>query len=303
MRWFPLVLLLGCVAPIESDDDDATEEPTPAPVLEHRFSFVVLADPHVVGPGTHADRLELCLEWIEDQRDSRALELVVVVGDIGWSDGLELSKALLDTLSIPYLPVLGDNPIQVGDEEDWDRVFGPHLDSLADRFEGWTRAPVEGWTPVQEVDTWFQSSAFDYRGLRFLSLDWNTRHQGGLLSELADTHDFAGGTLPFLEGELAGLVDGAQEDVLLFSHIPMHVPAFTAAELDAVTGLTAPVGNRVFANFAGHYHGDGHEVVEAGGYEVFVTDATWDDEITLRVVEVWGDGERFEYVQDLVILE
>ena len=118
-----------------------------------------------------------------------------------------------------------------------------------------------------------------------------------------ELNDFEGGTLPFFQDHVGTLEASEAEDVLLFSHHPMHVPGFTAAELESVTTLTAPVGDRVYANFAGHYHGNGHEFIDAGGYEVFVTDATWDDEITLRVVEVWGDGARFEYRQELVVLD
>ncbi len=305
MRLLFLLLLLAACSPPEAigDDDDATEEePTPAD-SEHLFSFAVLADPHITGEGDHADRLRRAIDWIALEEDARAIELVLVLGDIGWGGGLELSKVLLDELPMPYLPVLGDNPIQVGDEEDWDRVFGPHLESLSQEMEGWARGPVAGWTPVQEADAWFQNAAFDYGGLRFVSLDFNTRHQGGLLSELADLHDFEGGTMPFLEEQLATLAPGWDENVVMASHHPMHIPAFTADELAQLTGEIAPHSHRVFGDFAGHYHGDGHEVIDEGGYEVFVTDATWDDEVTVRVVEVWGDGQAVSFVQDLVIVD
>ena len=305
MSLLPLVLLLASCMPPEvpaDDDDDATEAPTPAPEAEHLFSFAILADPHVVDDGDNAQRLQQTVDWITEEQDARSIELVLVVGDIGWGAGLEISRQILDELPMPYVPIVGDNPIQVGDEEAWNTVFGPQLESLADQLDGWIRGPVAGWTPIQEADAWFQNSAFDYRGLRFVNLDWNTRHMGGLLSELADLHDFEGGTFPFFDEQLATLAPGADENVVMVSHHPMHIPSFTEGELGSITERTGPLGDRVFADFAGHYHADGHEVIEDGGYEVFVTDATWDDVVTIRLVEVWGDGEAFGYVQDLVVL-
>jgi hypothetical protein len=43
--------------------------------------------------------------------------------------------------------------------------------------------------------------------------------------------------------------------------------------------------------------------VEEGGYTAWVTDATWDDENTLRVVSVYSNGERQRYEQELVVLD
>ena len=72
------------------------------------------------------------------------------------------------------------------------------------------------------------------------------------------------------------------------------------AELAAITLLTEPLEDFVAANYAGHYHVDYEHTPEDAGYDVFVTDALWDDVVTVRVVEVWGDAAGFEYVQDLV---
>ena len=63
------------------------------------------------------------------------------------------------------------------------------------------------------------------------------------------------------------------------------------------------VSDRVAGAYSGHLHLDFEESVLDGGYEVFITDATWDDDNRVRVVEVWGNGERFEYTQELVTVE
>ncbi|MBW1880450.1 MAG: hypothetical protein JRJ84_18995, partial [Deltaproteobacteria bacterium] len=63
---------------------------------------------------------------------------------------------------------------------------------------------------------------------------------------------------------------------------------------------TSSMGDVVAANYAGHYHIDVEQVIDDGDYDLFVTDATWDDDNRVRLVEVWGNGERFEYVQELI---
>lgn len=302
MRLLLLLLLLAACTPADppaADDDDSTPEPGE---LEFRFSFAILADPHVVNEGEHAERLRSCVAWLGEQAVDRTIELVLVVGDIGWSGGLELSRSILDELPMAYVPVLGDNEIQAGDEQQFEAVFGPVYGQLADEFGNFTRGTVEAWNPDHDRTSWFQNAAFDHGGLRFVVLDWNSRRLGGLLSETADLHDFDGGSFPFFAETLDELTDGAGEDVVLASHHPMHIPSFTLDELDQVTEHTHEHADRVFGNFAGHYHVDGHETIEQGGYEVYVTDATWDDEITIRLVEVWGNELGFEYEHELVIL-
>ena len=42
--------------------------------------------------------------------------------------------------------------------------------------------------------------------------------------------------------------------------------------------------------------------MDEGGYTAWVTDAIWDDENTIRVVEVHTNGLTHTYVQDLVVI-
>ena len=71
--------------------------------------------------------------------------------------------------------------------------------------------------------SWFQNVRFEHRGLTFVGLDWVTRAEGFVESEMADLHDFEGGTFRFLAAEIDGLETNDTEDVLLFSHHPMIV--------------------------------------------------------------------------------
>lgn len=294
------LLLAGCAT--ESTHDSSADSAIEVQ-LTHQFSFVVIADPHIQGNADHDARLQAAVDWIEDQKDARMIEVVAVVGDIGWGEGLVRSRELLDGLSMPYLPVLGDNEVHVETGEPFDEVFGSRIDNLATATEQWRRGPVEVYNPVHNRPSWMQNYAFQHRGLTFVALDWVSRSDSSVLGELAELHDFEDGTLPWLTAELETLDNAPSEDVLLFSHHPMHTPSFNLEQLDRLTGLLGPLEGRIAANWAGHYHVNFEEEVEDGGYEVFVTDATWDDENTVRVVEVWSNGTTHEYRQELIVLE
>ena len=42
--------------------------------------------------------------------------------------------------------------------------------------------------------------------------------------------------------------------------------------------------------------------MEDGGFDVWITDALWDDVRTVRLVEVWNTVDGFAYEQELVLL-
>ncbi len=294
--------LAACHPP---DDDDSAVDDGPGP-LEHRFTFAVVADPHVVGEGhTHLDRLTTVVGWLTAEADARAIELVLVVGDVAWGEGMEPARAALDALPVPYVPLIGDNEIQSGQEEEYDQVFGPRFDALEPDFGAFERAPTPVWNPEHDQDSWFQNVTFEHRGVTFVGVDWAHRTTGSLLGESAELHDFDGGTWEHFVRWLDEVADdGPAESIVLASHHPMHLSpgAFSMDEVDRIQGVTGPRRDAVYGNFAGHYHFDAEETSDDGSYEIFVTDATWDDEITLRLVEVWGNEATFEYRHELVVL-
>ncbi len=306
-RVWPLLaslLLLACRAQQAEQTDTGPPTPFEGP-MEHLFSFAVLADPHITSAALeHQERLAAAVAWVNERAGARQLELAVVVGDVGWDGGLPIAKALLDDLSIPYLPILGDNEVHFGDEERFNLVFSETLDALATMTDNHRRALVAVHNPQWEQTSWLQNVSFDYRGVRFMGLDWVSRDPDNPMSEMAELHDFPDGSWPWFADELDGLEAGPDENVLLFSHHPMHLSpgAFDLAEMAVIEGILAPYGGRIAGAYAGHYHFDGEETNSAAGYDVFVTDAVWDDENTVRVVEVYGNGRRFEYVQSLEIV-
>jgi len=302
-----LALWMGCSgdeATEPSPEDSGVEAPDDV-ALPLLFSFAVLADPHISTGAENQERLAGAVDWINDSVAAESIELVVVVGDIGWGEGLPIARDLLDGLDIPYLPIIGDNEIHFGDEQYFDEVFAPQYALLADTFDGWRRGTIEAWNPVHEQTSWFQNTSFEYRGLRWIGLDWCSRDDNSLLSELAEVHDFEGGTWPFFADELGALAGEASDrtgDVLLFSHHPMHLGAFNEAQMADITGLTGATHGRIAGAWAGHLHLDAEVEVEEGGYTAWVTDAVWDDVNTVRLVRVYGDGERFEYSQELMLV-
>jgi len=299
--FFLLPLWLACGGDADPNTPTATEDTSVAP-MEDLFSFVVIADPHLTEYALdHQERLSAAVDWINTQPD---VELVVVVGDIGWSGGLPIAKALLDGLNAPYLPVIGDNEVHSWAEETFDEVFADQYDLLATLMEDFERGPVEVFNAEWGVTSWFQNATFRYRGLRFVGLDWCSRDTDFILGEMAALHDFDGGTFPWFTNQMGALEAGAGEDVLLFSHHPMYMSpgAFNIDDMARISGVTRPLEDRIAAAWAGHYHLSWDEDVQSAGYSIHITDATWDDENTVRVVRVRGNGERFIYEQELVIV-
>ncbi|MDP2306319.1 MAG: metallophosphoesterase [Pseudomonadota bacterium] len=303
-----LAFLLACTGP-----SDAPPADTAAPVdtaeavgdsggpFAVAFRYVVIADPHVSDPtGENLDRLDAAVAWINAEAGARDLRLVLVVGDIAWGDGMDAARASLDRLAIPYVPLNGDNEVHLGSEEAYALAFADVYDTLATTFDAWTMGPVAVDHP-EYGPAWLHNLAFSYEGVRFVGLDWASRSPSTVLSELGELHDFEGGTFPFFEAEV-GAAGGELEDVVLFGHMPMHLGVFDLEQMARIAGVTAPHGDHVWADLAGHFHANGSQRVEDGGYDVYVTDATWDDDVELRIVEVQANRARFAPTTDTVVV-
>lgn len=299
-----IVLVLGCPkeipevqptdtgAPAESNGGHPKEGP-----FEHRFSMVLLADPHVIGPGEHLDRLDAAVGWIEANREAMDLQLVVVLGDICWSEGFDEAHESLSQLSMPWVPVMGDNVIQTGGEATFHQTFEGQMSRLEETFEGFEMAPTPVTNPERGVESWLQNLAFDFGGIRFISADWSSRDIHTLWGETPDLHDFDGGTWPWLQEQLAGSVGGAGESVILLSHMPLFEGPGGLTTDEATKAVTLFDAHRdmIWANLAGHLHVNTSMEWERAGMEVHVTDATWDDVNAVRIVDVSANEARFAF--------
>jgi len=228
-----------------------------------------------------------------------------VLGDLG--SRRDRVQAVLDPLPVPWIPALGDNAIQGGQETAFDTDLAPHYAALAGVLAGWHKAPVPVANPDAGGESRFQNLSFDHEDVHFVVLDWCTRTIGGLAGEQADLHALPGGTWPWFQNDLDACPKPRLENVVLISHHPMHAAfagagAFSGNEMDFLEAFTKLYANDVYADFAGHYHFNWHDGVNDGGFEVFVTDATHEDDVTVRVVRVLDDGVRFAYEHDVVVV-
>lgn len=298
-----LSLLASChQEPLEKETSEPLDTGDFIP-LESLFSFVVIADTHMYGSGDHAARASAAVNWVNEKKTDRDLRVVIIVGDIAWSAGFKEAPPVFEPLLIPWVPLMGDNEIQSSDEALFDSTWGPQYERLASELEGWGRASTPVHNPDYDISSWLQNMSFQVDGVHFVGLDWASRTVGGFWGETADLHDWPGGTLPFLEQDLASLNDPLPGSVVLFSHHPMHLSpgSFIKDEMNVFeTRIGDPWGQAIDADYAGHYHLNGDETVEQTGWDVHVTEDTFEDIVTVRVVEVLGNGRRYAFTQELV---
>jgi hypothetical protein len=288
----------------EQEQEQDQENADSGSPLEHLFTFAVIADPHINGSEEHSLRLEHTVAWINELHEAESIELVLVLGDVGWGEGLVLSKELLDGLDVPHVPVIGDNEVSYGSEFDFDSVYSESFAVLEESFSDWSTGSGPVWNPEEEKESHFYNYAFSHHGIRFVCMDWAARAEGGLDSEMGDLHDFEGGTLPWFEEESQSWGSRLSESVVIATHVPMMMSpgAMDMSEQSTLTDIVSAQGNSVYANFAGHFHLDSEVPIEDGGYDVYILDAVWDDALTLRMVQVWSDGENVSYEQELMVL-
>jgi len=299
----PFVLLAcsGDKSPTESAPDtagpslDSADSAVPESDPVDVFSFGIIADPHVTGPGEHLDRLDAAVAHLNAVHAETPLAFVTVLGDIAWGGGWDVSHTALSQLTMPWVPIQGDNPIQVGEETGFSTTFGSQFAALSTQLDGWQMGPIPTDDPVYG-QVWLTNLAFTVEGVTVVGLDWNSREVGSILGETPDLFDLPGGTLPFFEGVLDGLdEEGLDGQVLMLSHMPMlYGPGFF--DLDEVAVLEERVGTRsalLGINHAGHLHAHAEGDWPELGFDVTITDATWDDDNSVRLVSVARTDRRF----------
>lgn len=269
----------------------------------HAFRFALIADPHVSRKGESLDRLRAAVAHLDAMHAETPIAFVAVLGDIAWGDGWPHAREALEALPVPWVPIQGDNPIQVGEEADFVVEFGEQLDGLATELDDWQRAPVPVEDPVYG-ESWLTNLSFTVDGVTFVGLDWNSRDTETVFGETPDLFDMPGGTLPFLEDSLADVAerDGLDARVITLTHMPMmHGPGFfTVDEQAELETRLVPYIDLLHANHSGHLHANADTVWEALGMEVVVTDATWDDANAVRVVDVAKTNLRVVTTHEVV---
>jgi len=212
-----------------------------------------------------------------------------------------------------YVPVLGDNEVQYGDDQEFHEVFSAQYQHLASVLEGWQQMP----TPVDGL--YLESFSFEHRGGHFVSPDFISRDTG---TEAAELHDFPGGSWPWFQADIEAAAHGPAKRINVFTHHGMFQTGFAsvdrylipAAAMEQIVAFLCPCRDHVAASYGGHIHQNWiWEVYCTSGeliYDVWITDDAHDavvtpeqddERITIRLVEVSETDDGFEYEQHLLV--
>ena len=312
------------------------------PGTDHQFSFAQITDLHIGegfddygtagyddspppgDAGAPAVALRNSVNWINANCQQSKIRFVIITGDI--TDSAEKSeflkaKEILDSLSVPYVPMLGNHDVwpytasagtrfPIGDRY-FSKVFGSQFEKLKDLLPGWddgTRS-IPIWNGEADSASgadvgcvsYFQNFAFDYGGYHFICGDFNTRNFAingkGAMPE-GDLFDSSKcrGTWPWFKGHFNASPGKASKNMLMFSHQPFSFNSilnFDSIEYGTITGFLGSGDNRDFTGVCagGHIHLDYEYHISDRGKEVcpaFWTGANKYGTGHLRVVDVWG---------------
>jgi hypothetical protein len=289
------------------------------PVYGETFSFVVIADPHIVGNSDHKAKFEKAVDWIISNKECKEIELTFVLGDIArggskTNRNLHIAKTILDHLNhaqIPYIPIIGDNEVQTGCEKEFHEVFASQYERLSKTPDHWRKSSV----PI--ADMYLQNFSFDYKGCHFVCPDFNPRKAG---NEGGDLHDFEGGSWRWFMNDIQQCRKSKKENINIMTHIGMFRTGigfadefvFSDKEMDKIKSFLYPYKDNVDSNYAGHLHVNGYIPVWSKlfvqPYHVRITDETWsgtqwpereDPGLMLRWVQVDNSGSKISYRQNI----
>lgn len=225
-------------------------------------------------------RLRNSVQWINQHLDDLKIHFVIVTGDL--SESAEMSellrcKQLLDSLNVPYIPMIGNHdiwPLSQGTEAplpSGDSLFNVlFADAFAEAqtfFPAWNNGTrlTKTWDTENSCYAWFQNYHFQYGSYTYIFTDFVSRaHDIALFngaSADAQLHDFTGGTWPWLQQTITNPPNQGQENILLFAHHPLSksllsgsFASFSYDEYDDITQYLNTQKDRVGTWIAGHKH-------------------------------------------------
>jgi len=263
------------------------------------FSFVHITDIHIGegsddfgspgfndsltgnDPDQSADRLRKSVAWINQNAANEKIKFVIVSGDLtdsGEKSEFQLFKKIADSLTIPYIPLIGNHDIwqytsnaessKPNGDSIANVIFAPVFQNLSQSLPMWNNGTRE--TRIELTDNqcyaYLQNYAFSYGNYLFALTDFATRSHAitgyfGVLPE-ADIYQFSGGSLNWLEQTINAYTNPLSKNILIFSHFPMtkdpwaFVNSFNTSEYETVLDVLSPKQEHAGAWFAGHIHRD-----------------------------------------------
>ena len=251
-------------------------------------------------------------------------------------------REILDGLTVPYIPMIGNHDVWPYDangqspQPTGDAVFVSVFKDLLERttLETPSSLPVRlsfenkpSWNEAVNVTSYLQNGWMQIDELKWLFLDFNTRHAAipgkpGALPN-ADLHDFVNGTWPYMQAQLAAMDADSVSQLLFFQHhayrTPIYAPdfvmTFNEAQKKVVQQLLMqhPPLSRMFGVWGGHIHrwfnGTAFDGDEWKSFRQFETDACkgqWDTtsiHSAIMLVDVADSavvGTRRQYGEDCI---
>lgn len=327
----------------------------PTPKGSRLFSFAIITDNHIgegvkIGswydydgqgrddtevvtcPNGHDPWLKLhaAVDKINAVRSQYDIRFVAVLGDLTDSaerSELRTAKYILDRLSVPYAPLMGNHdvwPYTKKDNWNWaetkdarlfQEIFEPNFNDLQNFFSSWEKQSCDD-------ENCYQNYLFDYEDYRFIVLDFNGRSMAPAGYPGVPADPDLQNTLYWLKTHLDNY---DMRKIIVFAHDPATDRnenfegkyilgkwwAFDTDELDKITGDlkysdTEVCGKRCYESkirlwFAGHSHMN--KVIRlknSGGVGPsnnwyletlsMETEATKDSP-TIRIVQIYDNGD------------
>lgn len=273
------------------------------PGSQYKFSFVQLSDIHigegfgdygtsgyfndtipVVDTSDPANDLRAAIRWINENKMNKNLKFVVISGDLTGSaekSEFQMCKNLLNTLEIPYVPIIGNHDIwpyvRYQDEAPYacgDSVMNEIFDDVytqnASFFSNWNDGSrlQRTYNPETQREHYLQNFSFEYDNFIFYGLDFNPRYhvnkaEPGIGPE-AQLMDWNGGTFQWLKNELTNNPRKGNKNICFISHHPatdnilfiLSGFVFDANEYIKMMDMLTPFKQHLGLWMAGHIHID-----------------------------------------------
>ncbi|CAF1039577.1 unnamed protein product [Adineta steineri] len=271
------------------------------PIDTDFYQFALLSDIHIGDTGANAlGRARSAVAKINQLVANKSINLqaVFITGDLtdhAMLDQYNTVRAVLNNLTIPYYPIIGnhDQWLYNSTWEDvapvGDQLFAKTFEHILNQSNIINYPNGTVWNPLHSCQSWFQNYRIQIHNNIFIALDWNSRHHAaaslGYKGSMpgADLYDFNGGTFRWLEEQLQQL-DKQSSTIVLLQHQPYRAPFYIPGEIYAFGEAKRLRINHLlrqhsslnyFGVFAGHFHmwSDGTAFDNMPKFRQFETDA------------------------------